>query len=255
MKSPQEPLKDSARDFYLNAGTFAEYEAKFRSGKNLLDDRIEDGLLRRVFTRYVQAPRHVLEIGAYSGRVTRKLSSYATHITVSDTAAELLRHFDRPTLVLDLAANPDGVEPVHAYDVIVSIGHQISISCAMSNAIAIFDRLLTSDGIVVFDIWNEALPVKYDPPYALEKAGRPRVEELLRRHGFRLLEYRSGCRIPYRFPRTFSRLFRRSGNRFLFSGLAALESCLFRFRLFEGREQNQYFIAARSAEAGSGTLD
>ena len=230
MESRQESLKESARDFYQNTGTFAEYEAKFRKGKNMLDHCIEDELLRRVFAHYVRTPRQVLEIGAYSGRITRKLSSYAPHITVSDTSADLLRHFDRPTLVLDLAADPHDVEAVHAYDVIVSIGHQISLSCAISNAIAIFDRLLTPDRILIFDIWNDALPGKYDPPYALEKAGRPRVQELLRRQGFRLLEYRSGCRIPYRFPKTFS-------------------------RLFDGREQNQYFIAARSAEAGSGAAD
>ena len=143
MKSRQEPLKSSARDFYLNTGTFAQYEAKFREGKNLLDDRIED----------------------------------------------------------------------------------------------------------------ELLPGSYDPPYALEKAGRSRVEQLLRGYGFRLLEYRSGCRIPYRFPKTFSRLFRRSGNHFLFSCLAALESWLFQLHMFDGREQNQFFIAARSPEEYPGTLN
>ena len=242
----------SASEFYLQHSTqFPKYDSKYRTGKNLLDHYIENELIHAVFTQYVDTPHDVLEIGAYSGRITKKLASYTEHITVSDTSADLLKHFHYPTLVLDLTTNPDDLDDAHTYDLIISIGQQVSLCGDISNAIAIFDRLLTADGILVFDTWNESLPARYDPPYPIEKASRLRVQELLGNKGFVLMEYRSGCRIPYVFRKAFSLFFRRSRNRTLFSLLLALEKRLFRSGLFDGREQIQFFIATRSSDAST----
>ena len=240
------PPTRSARDFYVDSRVREGHDAKFSRGKPLLDDLVVDDLIRSLFTRYLDGRKSILEIGAYTGRITRKLAKYSDNITVSDTSAEILRGFHYPTTVLDLGAGLDRIEDGRVYDAIVSIGHQVSICNDVTAAIDVFDKLLSPDGVLVFDVWNDSIPKSYDPPYPLQKRSRPWVEEALGKVGFEVKEYRSGCRLPYVFGGAFAVLFGGSGNRLVFDALFRLEKLMFRLGLFEGREQAQIFVAVRS---------
>ena len=237
----------TAAEFYLDTRNHDRYEANnHKRGKSLLDHYIEDDLIRHLFARYLHNEQHILEVGAYTGRITRKLALYTDHITVSDTSQRLLTKFDRPKLVLDLRIDPSTINHPPVYDAIISIGHQVSLCGDISNAISVFDRLLSTRGVLIFDVWNADLPAKYDPPYPIQKATRQAVRGILRRHGFDTREYRSLCRLPYAFPKVFSWLFGRKGNRRLFRLLAKLEALVHLHGLFEGREHSLIFIATRS---------
>ena len=205
-----------------------------------------DDLIRSLFARHLDSQKSILEIGTYTGRITRKLAKYSDNITVSDTSPDILRKFHYPAMVLDLTTRPDEIEDGRRYDAIVSIGHQVSFCNDITVAIGVFDKLLSSDGVLVFDIWNDATPKRYDPPYPVQKRSRAGVEETLRRAGFEVKEYRSGSRLPYVLRGAFDLLLGGSGNRFLFGLLFRLEMIMFRSGLFEGREQTQIFIAVRS---------
>ena len=251
-KDPQSaaaPPVSSARDFYADSRTREQHDDKFSQGKGRLDDHVVDDLVRRLFTRHLNREHRILEIGAYTGRITRKLARYTANITVSDTSPDILRKFHYPKTVLDLRSRPADIDAGGPYDAIISIGHQVSICNDIDNAIDVFDRLLDPDGVLVFDVWNDATPKRYDPPYPLEKRSRAGVQETLDRAGFALQEYRSGSRIPYVAPRAFQVLFGDSGNRLVFRLLAKLERLLFRWGLFDGREQTQVFIAVRTSAA------
>ena len=238
----------TAADFYLDPRNHDRFEAtNHQRGKSLLDHYIENDLISHLFARYLNNEQHILEIGTYTGRITRKLALYCDHVTVSDISAGLLTKFPYPKLVLDLTTDPDEINHPPLYDAIISLGHQVSLCGDISNAIAVFDRLLSTHGVLIFDIWNATVPTKYDPPYPIQKATRQTVEGYLRKHGFETREYRSLCRLPYAFPRVFSLLFGRKANRRLFRLLANLEALLQRHRLFEGREHSLVFIATRSA--------
>ena len=239
----------SARDFYADSRIRERHEAKYSRGKSLLDDRIVDDLIRSLFTRHLDSRKSILEIGTYTGRITRKLAKYSDNITVSDTSPDILRKFHYPTMVLDLTTKPNEIEDERRYDAIVSIGHQVSICNDITAAIGVFDKLLRPDGVLIFDVWNDAVPKRYDPPYPLQKRSRAGMEETLRRAGFEVKEYRSGSRLPYVLRGAFDLLVGGSGNRFLFDLLFRLEMTMFRLGLFEGREQMQIFIAARSRAA------
>ena len=236
----------SARDFYVDAEILDGYDEQFSRGKSRLDDYIVDDLVRCLFKRHLGGRHRILEIGAYTGRITRKLARYSDNITVSDTSLEILEKFEEPKAVLDLRTPPADIDTSERYDAIISIGHQVSLSNDIDNALSVFDRLLSPHGVLVFDVWNDATPKSYDPPYPLEKRGRGAMLETLRSAGFEVREYRCGSRLPYVAPRVFRALFSDASSTLVFRILARLENLLFRWRLFDGREQTQVFIAVRT---------
>lgn len=240
------PPTGSARDFYADSQRRTQYDRKFRRGKGRLDDHLVDDLVHSLFERHLNSQHRILEIGAYTGRVTRKLARYTENITVSDTSSEILDKFEYPKTVLDLRTRPADIKIGQPYDAIISIGHQVSISNDIDNALNVFDRLLNPLGVLVFDIWNDATPKRYDPAYPLEKRGREAMEETLRKTGFEVREYRCGCRVPYVAPRVFHVLFGDSRSQLAFRLLSSLERLLFGWGLFDGREQTQIFIAVRT---------
>ena len=240
------PTVGSARDFYADSETQDRYDGQFSRGKSRLDDYVADDLVRSLFSGHLNRQHRILEIGAYTGRITRKLARYSDNITVSDTSPEILAKFEYPKTVLDLRTRPADIAAGEPYDAIVSIGHQVSICNDIDNAIGVFDRLLSPDGVLVFDIWNDATPTQYDPAYPLQKRGREAMRETLRRAGFEVREYRCGSRLPYVAPRMFHALLSDAGSTPVFRILAKLEDLLFRWGLFDGREQTQIFIAVRA---------
>ena len=165
---------------------------------------------------------------------------------MSDTSPEILDKFKEPKTVLDLRTAPAEIDAAERYDAIVSLGHQVSICNDIDNAISVFDRLLSPDGVLVFDVWNDATLPRYDPAYPLEKRGRAAMRETLRRAGFEVREYRCGSRLPYVAPRVFHALFSDAGSTLVFRLLAKLEWLLFRWGFFDGREQTQVFVAVRT---------
>ena len=240
------PPTHSAGDFSTGSRVQERYDVKFSRGKTLLDDRIVDDLIRFLFTRYLDSRMSILEIGAYTGRITRKLAKYSDNITVSDMSPDVLRKFHYPTMVLDLGTRPDEIEDGHVYDAIISIGHQVSFCNDIAAAIGVFDKLLSSDGVLLFDVWSDSISKRYDPPYPLQKRSRPWVEETLKKAGFEVKEYRSGSRLPYVLRGAFTVLFGDSRNRFVINILFRLEKVMFQLGLFEGWEQAQIFVAVRS---------
>ncbi len=235
----------SAKEFYLNPQVYKQYQTKFKRGRSRLEDHIVNELIQILFARYLNKDQNILEIGAYSGRITRKLALYSDNITVSDISPEILNKFRYPKMVLDLRTSPDKIIDNQAFDAIISIGNQVSICGDIINAISIFTKLLNPGGILIFDIWNESLPEKYDPAYPIEKSSKRKVQEILRESGFELREYRSLSRLPFVFPRAFSILFHKANNSILFNLLLRLERLIFRIGLFEGRELSQIFIATK----------
>jgi len=239
--------RPTAAEYYLDPDNHDHFEENNHNrGKSLLDHHMEDDLVRHLFAQYVTGRQDVLEIGSYTGRITRKLAAYTNRITVSDVSAGLLEKFTYPKFVLDLRTSPEDFDHPRCYDAIVSIGHQVSLSCDISNALALFNRLLNPSGVLIFDVWNAALPDRYDPPYPIQKATRSTVEDLLQFHGFTANECRPLSRLPYAFPKLFSRLFGRKRDPRLFRVLTGLETRIRRHDLFAGREHTFVFIATRT---------
>jgi len=239
--------RPTAAEFYLDPDNHDHFEENnHKRGKSLLDHHMEDDLIRHLFARYVNEQQDVLEIGSYTGRITRKLAAYTHRITVSDVSPRLLEKFTYPKFVLDLRTHPEHLDHPRRYDAIVSIGHQVSFSCDIANSLALFDRLLNRSGVLIFDVWNAALPDRYDPPYPIQKATRNTVEDLLRLHGFSVSECRPLSRLPYALPKLFSGLFGRKRDPRLFRLLTRLEARIRRHDLFTGLEHTLVFIATRA---------
>ncbi len=237
--------KKLAKDFYLSPQTLKQYQSKFTRGRPVLDNYIDKELIDYIFKKYLKNKKiKILEIGTFTGRITKMLELYTKSITVSDTSLEVLNNFNYPKIVLNLAKQYDKKGNEHSFDAIFSIGHQVSLSSNIINSVSIFYKLLKPNGLLVFDVWNELLSEKYDPPYVIEKSSEDKIKKLLKAKGFKFLEYQQGGRLAYTFPWVFY-FFKTSTNKTLFRFFLQLEKFIDSMGLLKKREQKMIFIAMK----------
>ena len=97
------------------------------------------------------------------------------------------------------------------FDLIISLGLQLSFSQNVEKGILKVSHLLGSKGIVLFDIWNKAKSKPVSLNYSIQTMSKKELENVLKRVGLRVHYITYGPRLYRYFPRLMtlqSRLFR-----------------------------------------------
>lgn len=246
------------RKFYQKASreTRIQYNRKFEVGKNLLDSELEDTLISQAL-EYLPKGREsrVLEIGAFTGRVTKKLSLHFEEIFSTETSKRMLDGV-KNGLVLDWAAGEQDAAfgRIGYFDFICSLGMNLSISKNVAMGICTFSRFQTEGGVILFDIWNSRAKSALDPSYGIQKLPHEEVVELLKNHGYKLVAVGSSQKIYAHWPR-FTTLMFRVSKQVVPKLLSALErqrylSCFSRSKT---RAQGLYYLATFNGSVGVGS--
>ena len=61
-----------ARDFYINTDSNG-HDSKFKKGKSVYDDYLHSFIIKYCFDKYLKKDVNILELGTYTGRITKKL--------------------------------------------------------------------------------------------------------------------------------------------------------------------------------------
>lgn len=185
-----------ASEFYLTQIRSSDrwsHDEKFMRGKNVYTDWIENMLIRRI-AGLVGAEASVLELGGYTGRVTRKLEKYFPHLTVSDVDASALPETSHSKLSIDLSLS---LPAAQRFDCVVSFGQQVCFSGDAMRAIENISSLLKPGGISIFDVWNAEDQFFDDdqPKYEVDRCTIDQCRSQCDRAGLTVLSVHFGPRI------------------------------------------------------------
>ena len=82
-----------AFEFYSNQSSEARlnYDGKYLSGKNVIDSKLEDLLLKKTLNFLPASSKaRVLEIGVFTGRITKKLNMFFENVYSTEIAPSML---------------------------------------------------------------------------------------------------------------------------------------------------------------------
>jgi len=242
-------LKSS--DFYLGQfldNKIDQYEAKFQNGKAYIDSRIEDILFDKLFLdKNLQSNTKLLEIGFFSGRITRKLKKYFSNIYMTEHSVDMIKGINNAFL-FDWVNNKIDKKLLISkpFDLIISIGHPLSFSCKINKGIASCSNLIRKDGLFIFDIWNSNSSEKILPNYLIERMDRKKIEVILNKNGFELIDVYYGQSIISLFPRLFLKLYSKKIFSYIFFPIILkLEKILLFRKIVIGNAQTIFFIARK----------
>ncbi len=134
----------------------------------------------------------VLELGTFTGRITRKLEVYFKDITTSDVFTDGVYKANHKFIRIDLT---DSKKLDLSYDFVISLGHQVSFSNDINCAISNMASYLNKNGFILFDIWNEDFLETHPTPYLKEKTNINKITSLLEYHNIRVINIFYGARI------------------------------------------------------------
>jgi len=176
------------------------YMEKYSSPKGKVDDTMESDIINFAYKlkpKHIKVPR-VLEVGVYTGRVHKKLKKFFSNITVSDVSVNILKKYNNKKFILNLSKKKKIIVP--KFDFIFSLGHQISFSNNILNAIKTLTNLLNHNGFLVFDIWNKDCSDYFDPKvYRIEKMSKEQILKILDNHKLKLIKFSQGQKLFYTF--------------------------------------------------------
>ena len=240
-------------DFYLQEyknNNLNSFHNKYLRGKNVIDSYLEDYIfssyLKKKFI-FKENPK-VLEVGHFSGRIYRKLKKFSKNIHYTEHSKEMLDQKSSRAYIFDWVNDKIDEKLILAkpFNVIVSIGHQLSFSCSIEKGILEMNKLLDYEGLFIFDIWNSNCSSEFDPSYGIEKITYKRIKELLRKNNLEIIHLSLGQSIYYSFPNLCKRLYSKKLFAIIFFPLIKyLEKLLFKFGNLKGNAQNIFCIARK----------
>ena len=176
-----------ARDFYINTDSKG-HDSKFQKGKSLYDDYLHSFIIKYCFDKYLKKDVNILELGTYTGRITKKLEKYSENITVSDVNTKnIYGHNKYDSHVIDLSKK---FEIDSKFDLVCSLGHQASISNNIDMALLNISNLLDENisTVAIIDFWNLEYPSHKKPPYQIEVIDEVDVNKKLDKYNFEILD-------------------------------------------------------------------
>ena len=254
-----------AKDFYLNQlKQGSVHDEKFLKGKNYYSDFLHSNLIKYCYLHFFKDKTNVkvLEIGTFTGRITRKLIKYFSNITLSDVNVSLIYSpsLKCEKIEIDLSVPFNNSAYKEKFDFVVSLGHQVSFSNNVKIALENLRFFLKKGGIALFDIWNKNYLYNplIKPPYEFETASisevydavnkwmniceiiyGPRLNWILGKYSNYLIEklVRKG-NIGSKWYCSLERLFQHSTSKFLLSRTQTL--------IFIGRKNEIFCFNERS---------
>lgn len=192
MKQPAQ----SAAHYYmkhLKAGA-PGYDKKYEKGKNMYLDIVYDWSIRFSSRKVNVWQPKVLEIGTFTGRITRKLANYFNDITISEVEPENLEVKGFKKIQIDLSKV---ILVNQKFDLVMSLGHQVSFSNNVNLGIKNISSLCKINGLVIFDIWNsnEEIFSDYNLEYRIDRATRKEVIKYCQHYNIKILKILYGPRI------------------------------------------------------------
>ncbi len=176
-----------ARDFYINTDS-NRHDSKFKKGKSVYDDYLHSFIIKYCFDRYLKKDVNILELGTYTGRITKKLEKYSENITVSDVNTKnIYGHNKYDSHVIDLSKK---FEVDSKFDLVCSLGHQVSLSNNIDMALLNISNLLDENisTVAIIDFWNLEDSSHKKPPYQIEVIDEVDINKKLDKYNFEILD-------------------------------------------------------------------
>ncbi len=189
-----------ASEFYknqLSSELNSSHDNKFNHGKNLYSDLQADCIITKI-AKTISSDSSVLELGTFTGRITKKLEKHFYNITLSEVDKNLLSTNSYSKLSIDLSM------PVvinKKFDLVVSLGHQVSFSNNTKQAIKNIANFTKQDGITIFDIWNkrDVLFRNNKPSFEIERITKEGCVIECRKNNLEIIEIYYGPRLNNTF--------------------------------------------------------
>lgn len=234
-----------AKDFYTNNYNI-NYDLKYEKGKNVYDDFLQSYVIKYCFNKYLRKNISILDIGTYSGRITKKLESYSADITISDVDIKNiygLDKYDNYTIDLSIESTID-----KKFDLVCSLGHQASFCNNIDMAISNISNFLDgSRGVMIVDFWSSNETSCAKPQYSLERISENEIKEIFKNKNLEILDIFYSGRLHAVFGRYWAFFI----NRFLKKGSVisklyiCLESLFKKRNVFSEKTQTIIVIAKR----------
>ncbi len=176
-----------ARDFYINTDS-NRHDSKFKKGKSVYDDYLHSFIIKYCFDKYLKKDVNILELGTYTGRITKKLEKYSENITVSDVNTKnIYGHNKYDSHVIDLSKK---FEVDSKFDLVCSLGHQVSFSNNIDMALLNISNLLDENisTVAIIDFWNLEDSSHKKPPYQIEVIDEVDINKKLDKYNFEILD-------------------------------------------------------------------
>jgi SAM-dependent methyltransferase len=237
-----------AKDYYTGQESYKSHDEKYLFGKSYLDDLFDEDIVR-LFSKKIRPNNKTLEVGSFTGRISKKLEKLNIIFDQCDVHQEPLykssesNTYFQLNLSLELPLEVKNLK----YDVIICIGHQVSFSNDLNSAIQNFYQLLNDGGILVFDVWQKSSTNPL-PDYEIQKCSRNEVSNNLQENSFNVKGIIHGQTLFYHFNNIaknyfFARMLRSKNltkmyylmDRYFFSKINKLNK----------KAQNIYFIAEK----------
>jgi len=234
------------RNVLLNDEVFS-HDKKFDYGKNLYEDLLAEYLISKLHKILAEDPS-ILELGTFTGRITKKIEKYFLNITVSDVDPDLIQLTKYPKKKIDLSI----INRVNnKVDCVISLGHQVSFSGCVQTAINNISKYLKKGGVALFDIWNakEKYYTKHLLPYDVDKISREECSDLCHKCHLDVLDIYYGPRIHNLMGKYSNYIISKMVKRDTFRGKAYINlEFLFlrnKSRFLESLTQSLYFLVVK----------
>jgi SAM-dependent methyltransferase len=192
-----------AKDFYKQElAKGSSHDDKFKKGKNYYSDLLHSFLIDYCYHTFFKnrSVVKVLEIGTFTGRITKKLMRYFSDITLSDIDATLIYSPspDWNKIELDLSKPFNNDKFKEKFDFVISLGHQVSFSGHIELALLNVNYFLKKGGITLFDIWNKEFIYNHlvKPPYEYSMATVEEIKKLVSEY-LEIIDIFYGPRLNY----------------------------------------------------------
>ena len=188
-----------AKDYYDQKESSSSYDDKYLFGKSYFDNLFDEDIVRD-FGKKIVPNKAVLEVGSFTGRISKKLEKLNIIFDQCDIHEEPLYKSNKSNkyFQLNLSAEKSTKIKKYKYDLIICIGHQVSFSNDVNLAIQNLYDLLNDGGKLVFDIWQKS-SINPLPDYTIQRCSRDEVSEILLKNSFKINKIIYGQTFFYHF--------------------------------------------------------
>ena len=188
---------NSANKYYREKYNINSYDNKYLYGKSIYDDLFDQDFINKQ-VKVLNKESRILEVGSYTGRISKKLEKHTLFFDQSDIHKKQI--YKGPNslnyYVVELHKDLPHEISNNKYDFIISLGHQVSFTNNIEIAIRNMSKLLKTNGIMMFDVWQTSSGNKL-PGYAIETTTRSKVKEILKQNNLNIKKVFNGQTLFY----------------------------------------------------------
>jgi SAM-dependent methyltransferase len=187
----------SANKYYKEKIHISSYDNKYFYGKSIYDDLFDENFVSNQVKELNKGSR-ILEIGSYTGRISKKLEKHMIFFDQSDIHKQPIYKGPNTLNYFPFELDKDLPKeiPKNKYDFIISLGHQVSFTNNIEIAISNMSKLLKKNGILMFDVWQTSSRNKL-PEYKIETATKTKVIEILKQNKLKVKKVFNGQTLIY----------------------------------------------------------